>query len=134
MHIYVEGVAPGTVRTKSSGAGIYLGKDSPLNTSVKVPGPGRATSDRACIYAIHEAVQQVPSDRTLVIFCSSKTVIRQLCYCAARNMAIGWPGSNGDIFKSTIGLLAARHARTTFVHVDKKDKNPSKLAAYHLAK
>ncbi|KAJ7032921.1 hypothetical protein C8F04DRAFT_958347, partial [Mycena alexandri] len=38
------------------------------------------------------------------------------------------------MFKSTVRLLAGRHARTKFVYVEKKDKNPSKTAAYHLAK
>ncbi|KAJ7760066.1 hypothetical protein DFH07DRAFT_740831, partial [Mycena maculata] len=116
-HIYVEGVAPGAVRTKSAGAGIFFGLGSPRNTALgelKVPGPQRATADRARIYAIHQAIQMVDSDKSILIFCTSKMVIRQLCYAAARNVAIGWPGANSDVFKDTVKLLAARHAPTKF--------------------
>jgi hypothetical protein len=48
-------------------------------------------------------------------------------------MAIGWPGANGDVFKSTVKLLASRHAQKAFVHVEKKKPNESKRGAYRLA-
>ncbi|KAJ7127265.1 hypothetical protein C8R43DRAFT_820982, partial [Mycena crocata] len=132
--IYVEGAAPGAARTKSAGAGIFFGPGSPLNAARKVPGPGRATADRARIYAIHEALQLVDSDKTVLLFCTSKMVIRQLCYAAAKNMALGWPGTNGDLFKATVKLLATRHGQTIFVHVETKANNDSKRGAYALAK
>jgi hypothetical protein len=134
IHIYVEGAAPGPVRTKSAGAGICFGIGSALNACVKVPGPGKPTADRGRIFAIHEALQKVEPDQTLVIFCTSKMVIRQLCYAAAKKMAIGWPGPNGDLFKDTVLLLGKRHGRTTFVHVESKAKNDRKQEAYSLAK
>ncbi|KAJ7153958.1 hypothetical protein C8R43DRAFT_824971, partial [Mycena crocata] len=132
--IYIEGASPGSVRTKSAGAGIYFGPGSPLNMSLKVPGPDRPTADRARIYAIHQAIQNVDSDKTVLIFCTSKLVIRQLCYSAAQNMSIGWPGHNGDIFKDTVRLLAGRHGQTILVHVEAKANNDSKRGAYALAK
>jgi ribonuclease HI len=135
--IYVEGAAPGATQTKSAGAGIFFGPDSLFNRSLKVPGGStqfHATADRGRIYAIHEAIQKVDSDKTVLIFCTSKMVIRQLCYTAAKNMAIGWSGSNGDLFKATVKLLAARHGRTIFVYLDKKADNESKRGAYALAR
>ncbi|KAJ7150528.1 hypothetical protein C8R43DRAFT_837214, partial [Mycena crocata] len=117
-----------------SGAGIFHGSGSALNLALRVPGPERLNADRARLFAIHEAVRLAPSDKTLVIFCTSKMIIRQLCYSAAKNMALGWPGSNGDLFKSLIKMLAARHAATHFVHVDPKKDNQSKRDAYSLAK
>ncbi|KAJ6537181.1 hypothetical protein B0H19DRAFT_962725, partial [Mycena capillaripes] len=84
-------------------------------------------------FFIHETLLAVPPTTSLVVFCSSKMVIRQLCYSAARNMTLGWPGPNGDLFKDTVKLLAARHARTCFVHIDSNSGNKSKKEAYSLA-
>ncbi|KAJ7088957.1 hypothetical protein C8R44DRAFT_590694, partial [Mycena epipterygia] len=134
VHVYVEGAAPGAVRTKSAGAGIYFGIGSPSNASIKVPGPGKPSADRGRIFAILEAVRRVDSDKTLVIFCTSKFVIRQLCYAAAKNMAIRWPGINGDLFKETTSLLGQRHGKTSFVYLDAKADNDRKREAYSLAK
>jgi ribonuclease HI len=120
VNIYVEGAAPGAIKTKSAGAGIFFGLGSSSNASLKVPGPGRATSDRGCIYAICEAVRKVDSDTTLVIFCSSERVIRELRLSAAKNSALGWPGVNGDL--------------TRLVHIDSKAKNEWKYSARSLAK
>jgi hypothetical protein len=74
------------------------------------------------------------TDKTLVIFCTSKMIIHQLCYSAAKKMSLGWPGPNGDIFRDTVLLLAKRHAQTTFVHIESKAKNGLKKEAYSLAK
>ncbi|KAJ6559759.1 hypothetical protein B0H19DRAFT_945457, partial [Mycena capillaripes] len=134
IQVYVEGAAPGSVRTKSAGAGVCFGIGSSLNTCLKVPGPGKPTADRGRIFGIHAALRKVDSDKTLVIFCTSKMIIRQLCYAAAKKTALGWPGPNGDIFKDTVNLLAQRHGRTTFVHVESKAKNDRKQEAYSLAK
>ncbi|KAJ6537552.1 hypothetical protein DFH09DRAFT_930715, partial [Mycena vulgaris] len=134
VQIYVEGAAPGGIRTKSAGAGIYFGLDSTLNRSLKVPGPGRPSSDRARVYAIYEALREVDPDRSILMYCTSKAVIRLLCYAAASKIALGWPGANGDLFKSTVSLLANRHAQTTFIHLDSKGKNEYKQQAYSLAK
>jgi hypothetical protein len=68
IHIYVGGAAPGSVGTKSAGAGICLGIGSTLKICVKVPGPGKPTADRGRIFAIHEALGKVDLDKTLVIF------------------------------------------------------------------
>jgi ribonuclease HI len=86
------------------------------------------------LFAIHEALQKVESDKILVIFCTSKMVIHQLCYAAAKKLAIGWPGPNGDIFKDTVLLLRKRHGRTTLVHIESKAGNDRKQEAYSLAK
>ncbi|KAJ6549956.1 hypothetical protein B0H19DRAFT_855825, partial [Mycena capillaripes] len=129
IHIHVEGAAPGSVRTKSEGAGVCFGIGSALNTC-----PGKPTADRGRNFAIHEALRKVDSDKTVVIFCTSKMVIRHLCYAAAKNMSIGWPGANGDVFKDTVLLLTKRHGQTTFVHMDSKAKNDRKQEAYSLAK
>ncbi|KAJ7099214.1 hypothetical protein C8R44DRAFT_642387, partial [Mycena epipterygia] len=114
----------------SAGAGIFFRWGSLQNLSLKVPGPGRAPADRGCIYAIHKALQKSDSDKIVVLFCSSK----MLCYSVVKNMSIGWPGANSDLFKSTVKLLTLRHAQRTFVHIEKKEKNESKQEAYHLAK
>ncbi|KAJ6455291.1 hypothetical protein C8R47DRAFT_1039455, partial [Mycena vitilis] len=135
IHIYVEGVAAkGNNMTCPSGAGIFFGPCSKSNTALRVPGPGRLSADRARLFAIHEAIRCAPPEKTLVIFCTSKMIIRQLCFSAAKNTALGWPGSNGDLFKSTVKILAARHARTSFVHVDTRENNAAKREAYALAK
>jgi hypothetical protein len=47
---------------------------------------------------------------------------------------IGWPGPNGDIFKDTVLLLGKRYGRTTFVHIESKEKNDRRQEAYSLAK
>jgi hypothetical protein len=73
------------------------------------------------------------SDKTLVIYCTFKMIIRQLCYAAARNSSLGWLGTNGDIFKNTVSLLAKRHGQTILVHMDGKGKNTYKQHAYSLA-
>ncbi|KAF8187333.1 hypothetical protein K438DRAFT_1456075, partial [Mycena galopus ATCC 62051] len=105
-------------KTASAGAGVFFGLSSPYNLALAVPGPEPSTADRARIFAIHEALLRAPGTTRLVIFCTSKLVIRQLCYAVPKNLALGWPGANGDIFKDTIKLLAARQARTCFVHVE----------------
>ena len=117
-----------------SGAAVFFGADLASNISVRVPGPGRMSADRARLFAIHESLRSLPSDKSLVIFCTSKRIIRQLCYSAASNTALGWPGASGDIFKAVVKLLAARHAETRFVYVDSKENNPAKREAYTLAK
>jgi hypothetical protein len=61
-------------------------------------------------------------------------IIRILCYSTAKNTTLGWPGSNGDLFKSVVKLLAGRHAGTCFVFVNTKEDNPAKREAYALAK
>ncbi|KAJ7161637.1 hypothetical protein C8R46DRAFT_1283929 [Mycena filopes] len=53
---------------------------------------------------------------------------------AAKNMQLGWPGRNGDVFKSIVNLLATRRARTCFVFLDSKSNNEAKRTAYALAK
>ncbi|KAJ7883056.1 hypothetical protein B0H13DRAFT_1572074, partial [Mycena leptocephala] len=126
IHIYVEGVAAkGNNKTGSSGAGIFFGPGSVSNKGLRVP---------ARLFAIHEALQSIPCDKTLVIFCTSKMIIRILCYSAAKNTTLGWPGSNGDLFKSVVKLLAGRHAGTFVVLVDTKEDNLAKREAYALAK
>ncbi|KAJ7108086.1 hypothetical protein C8R44DRAFT_582406, partial [Mycena epipterygia] len=116
-----------------SGAGIFFGTESTSNLALRVPGPDHLTADRARLFAIHEALRLAASDRSLVIFCTSKMIIRVLCYSAA-NTALGWPGLNRDLFKSVVKMLSARHAGTRFVYVDSKENNPAKCAAYALAK
>ncbi|KAJ7040077.1 hypothetical protein C8F04DRAFT_890919, partial [Mycena alexandri] len=133
-HIYVEGVAAKGKKPGPGGAGIFFGLDSPLNMALAVPGPENVNADRARLFAIHEAIQQVPEDRSLLLFCTSKMIIRQLCYSAAKNMQLGWPGRNGDIFKAVVDLLASRGARTCFVFLDSKANNEAKRTAYALAK
>jgi hypothetical protein len=88
VHIYVEWVAPGSVRTKSADAGICYGAGSPLNIGLKVPGPGKPTADRGRLYGIHAPLERTDIDKTLVIFCTSKMIIHQLCYSAAK-MSLG---------------------------------------------
>ncbi|KAJ7208419.1 hypothetical protein B0H12DRAFT_1034272, partial [Mycena haematopus] len=70
---------------KQAGAGVFFGPDSPHNIAVKVPGPGRLTADRGKLYAIYETLCNAPDDKTLLIFCTSKMIIRQICYMAAKN-------------------------------------------------
>jgi hypothetical protein len=53
-----------------------------------VPGPGKPTADRGRLYGIHAALERTDIDKTLVIFCTSKMIIRQLCYSAAK-MSLG---------------------------------------------
>ncbi|KAJ7124705.1 hypothetical protein C8R46DRAFT_927826, partial [Mycena filopes] len=131
IYIYVEGVRSHKL---SAGAGVFFGPLSPSNMSLAVPGPEPGTADRARIFAIHQVLQRISPTVRLVIFCTSKSVIRQLCYAPAKNMALGWPGPNGDIFKATVKLLAARHARTCFVYVETNADNESRKQAYSLAK
>ncbi|KAJ7602090.1 hypothetical protein DFH06DRAFT_1024240 [Mycena polygramma] len=130
-YVYVEGIGS---KTAAAGAGVFFGPSSPMNLSLVVPGPYFGTADRARVFAIHETLLAVSPGTTLVIFCSSKLVIRQLCYSAPKNLTLGWPGRDSDLFKDTIKLLASRHARTCFVHIDSNSDNKSKREAYSLAK
>jgi ribonuclease HI len=132
LRIYVEGTS--SKDNKRGGAGIFFGPNSPQNKSVKVPGPGRLTADRARLFATHEAIRAAPDDKSLLIFCTSKMIIRQICYLAAKNNQLGWPGNNGDIFKSIVKLLAMRKATSCFIHIDSKANNDAKRGAYSQAK
>ncbi|KAJ7183424.1 hypothetical protein C8R46DRAFT_846653, partial [Mycena filopes] len=67
---------------------------------------------------LHEVLLRSPPTTPLIIFCTSQLVIRQLCYAAAKNLNLGWPGANSDIFKDTVKLLSMRPARTCFVYLD----------------
>ncbi|KAJ7020841.1 hypothetical protein C8F04DRAFT_973587, partial [Mycena alexandri] len=116
-YVYVEGIGS---KTNAAGAGIFFGPNSSLNLSLVVPGPNYGTAERARIFAIHQVLVNASPAADVVIFCTSKAIVRQLCYSAAKNMNLGWPGQNSDIFKDTIKLLASRHARTTFVHVESR--------------
>ncbi|KAF8200566.1 hypothetical protein K438DRAFT_1436781, partial [Mycena galopus ATCC 62051] len=134
VQVYVEGACTRGKKTGPAGAAIYFQEKSPLNVALKVPGPGSLTADRARIFAIHEAVHAAPADKNLLVFCTSKMIIRQICFLAAKNTQLGWPGQNGDLFKSIVNLLASRKAETCFVHINSKANNESKRAAYDLAK
>ncbi|KAJ6566246.1 hypothetical protein B0H19DRAFT_875209, partial [Mycena capillaripes] len=111
--IYIEGTAANSNKPSSAGAGIFFGPDSPLNMALAVPGPEPANAERVKLL---------------------KCIIRQLCYSAAKNMQLGWPGRNGDILKAVVNLLAKRQARTCLVFVESKSNNEAKRAAYTLAK
>ncbi|KAJ7124046.1 hypothetical protein C8R43DRAFT_899199, partial [Mycena crocata] len=134
VQIYVEGASAKGNTSGPAGAGIFFGPHSELNRSLRLPGPGRLTADRARLFAIHEAVRLVPEDKSLLIFCTSKMIICVLCYSAAKISQLGWPGKNGDFFKAIVKLLASRRADTCFVHVESKANNESKRSAYELAK
>ncbi|KAF8207461.1 hypothetical protein K438DRAFT_1497185, partial [Mycena galopus ATCC 62051] len=112
--VYVEGAPTSGKPTGPAGAGLFFRLRSPWNATLKVPGPARLTADRARIFAIHEAVRMTPTDRCLLVFCTSKMIIRQICFQAAKSTQLGWPGQNGDLFKSLVGLLG-RKAETCFV-------------------
>ncbi|KAJ7071674.1 hypothetical protein C8F01DRAFT_974327, partial [Mycena amicta] len=116
VHVYVAGVSS----KKGSGAAIFFGPGSPRNLSLSVPGPYSKTSisQRAHLYAIYEALQAIEPNKTLIIYCMSKQVIRDICYTAAERIQLGWPGSNRDIYLAIVDLLSHRHATTCFVHVD----------------
>jgi hypothetical protein len=81
-HIYIEGAY---FKNKSAGGGIYFGPGSPMNTKLLLSMLERPTADLARLVAIQEAVTMVPPDRSLLIFCTSKYMIRQLCYSTAKN-------------------------------------------------
>ncbi|KAJ7141624.1 hypothetical protein C8R46DRAFT_921118, partial [Mycena filopes] len=130
-YVYVEGVGS---KTTAAGAGIFYGPDAASNRSFVVPGPNFGTADRARLCAIHNTLCITEPTTTLVIFCSSKALIRQLCYSAAKNSSLGWPGPNSDVFKDIVRLLGRRHARTSFVHVDSRSGNHFQKEAYFLAK
>ncbi|KAJ7061886.1 hypothetical protein C8F01DRAFT_1231043 [Mycena amicta] len=132
VHVYVAGASS----KKGSGAAVFFGPGSPRNLSLSVPGPHSqtTTSQRAHLYAIYEALHAIEPDKTLVIYCMSKQIIRDICYKAAQNVQLGWPGSNKDIYLAIVDLLARRHATTCFLHVDAADKNPAAKQALDLAK
>jgi hypothetical protein len=133
IQFYVEGASAKGNKTRA-GAGIFLGSDSPFNIALQVPGPGQLSADRGRLFAIHEAIRMAPPNKSVLVFCTSKMIIRQLCYSAAKNSQLGWPGQNGDIFKSIVQLLAARKTETGFMFIESKANNESKRGAYALAK
>ncbi|KAJ7303825.1 hypothetical protein DFH08DRAFT_721774, partial [Mycena albidolilacea] len=96
-------------------AGIFFGSSSPRNFSFVVPGPEFGTADRARIFAVHNTFVNVGADSHSGDFDTSKAIIHQICYAAARNVALRWSGQNSDIFKDTVKLLSARHTQTTFI-------------------
>nr|GAT42335.1 predicted protein [Mycena chlorophos] len=134
--VYVEGYIPPKSQTsRVPGAGIFFGSGSALNCALPVPSATqKMTADSARICAIIDCLRKTHSDTTLVIFCSSKQVIRKLCYEAANYSQLGWPGPDGSLYRIAVSLLSDRHAETRFVFVDVKDKNPQKQKAYLLAK
>ncbi|KAJ7161644.1 hypothetical protein C8R46DRAFT_861993, partial [Mycena filopes] len=133
VYVYVEGLRS---KTSHGGAGIFFGPSSSLNLALTVPAGSTdtVTADRARVFAIHEVLLRSPSTAALVIFCSSQLVIRQICYAAAKNLNLGWPGADSDIFKDTVKLLSLRPARTCFVYLDWKTQNNSRKNAHSLAK
>jgi hypothetical protein len=133
IQFYVEGASAKGNKTRA-GAGIFLGSDSPFNIALQVPGPGQLSADRGRLFAIHEAIRMAPPNKSVLVFCTSKMIIRQLCYSAAKNSQLGWPGQNGDLFKSIVQLLAARKTETGFMFIESKANNESKRGAYALAK
>ncbi|KAJ7060064.1 hypothetical protein C8F01DRAFT_932828, partial [Mycena amicta] len=113
--IYVAGVCT----KKGSGAGIFLGNKSPRNLALSVPGPTTSSSGspRAHLYAIYQVLLAFPPDKTLIVHCMSKQIVRDLCYHTTEKMALRWPGNNGDLYPAVVDLLSSRQAKTTFVHV-----------------
>ncbi|KAJ6555928.1 hypothetical protein B0H19DRAFT_1071072 [Mycena capillaripes] len=55
-------------------------------------------------------------------------------HVSAKNNVLGWPGSNGDLFKAVVKSLATRHAQTRFVYVQSKENSQAKRDTYTLAK
>jgi hypothetical protein len=100
----VEGIGS---KSFAAGSRIFFGPSSPRNFSLVVPGPEFRTADRMRIFEVHDTLVNVALTATLVIFYTSKAIIRQICYAAARNAVLRWPGQNSDIFKDTVKLLSA---------------------------
>ncbi|KAJ7731019.1 hypothetical protein B0H16DRAFT_1239258, partial [Mycena metata] len=129
--VYVEGVA---AKGSKTSAGIFYGPGSKYNQALRVPGPGHMSADRARLFAIYQTLLRAPSDKSLLIFCTSKMIdypTTLLCCCLEQYAGLG--RSNGDLFKAVFQLLAARHGGIRFVHVGTKEDNQSKREAYALA-
>ncbi|KAJ7051601.1 hypothetical protein C8F01DRAFT_926356, partial [Mycena amicta] len=93
-----------------SGAAIFFRESSPRNMTFSVPGPCSKTtgSQRAHLYAVYEALHAIQPDLTLVVYCMSKQIIRDICYKAADQVQLGWPGSNRDLYLAIVELLSRR--------------------------
>ncbi|KAJ7827309.1 hypothetical protein B0H13DRAFT_1558372, partial [Mycena leptocephala] len=112
---------------------VFWGKTSSANCVQAVPGPERATSNRAALYAVLLAIKTADPDISLMIFTNSEYAIRHACYWAGKNSQLGWSCPNRDLLKDLVLLLASRHAPTRSVRIERNVKNQRADAARKLA-
>ncbi|KAJ4464661.1 ribonuclease H-like domain-containing protein, partial [Lentinula edodes] len=117
-----------------AGSGICFGLRSNQNISLRVPGPGDPTNNRAEAYAVLMLLLIVDPKRALNIYCDSTYVIRECCYWAGRHLSTGWKMSNGDLLKDICLLLKYRLALTRFIWVKGHSGIPQNELADELAK
>ncbi|KAJ3924257.1 MAG: ribonuclease H-like domain-containing protein, partial [Lentinula lateritia] len=133
--VYTDGSClGGGTDSAQAGAGICYGLNSRRNQSVRVPGPGRQTNNRAESYSVYLVLFEMDPKRPLIIYTDSEYIIRQCCYWAGRHLATGWNIPNGDILKDIALLLKERAASTRFVWVKGHSGNQNNDEADNLAK
>ncbi|KAF8071545.1 ribonuclease H-like domain-containing protein, partial [Lyophyllum atratum] len=135
LQVYTDGSCFNNGRADAvAGSGVYWGKGSGKNKSLRVPGPYRQTNNRGEIYAVIHALLDADPRRNLQIVTDSELVIREACYWAPQHAQLGWDCPNGDLLKDMVRLLAARMAPTRFVWVKGHSGNEWGDAADSLAK
>ncbi|KAJ6617406.1 hypothetical protein B0H10DRAFT_1797504, partial [Mycena sp. CBHHK59/15] len=98
-----------------AGCGVYWGPESRWNRATLVPGV--QTDARAALFAVTEALQSAPEDRTLTIYSTSQFVIRSFAYWVGPYYTQGWPCKNADLVKVTAELIRGRSAAVEFRYV-----------------
>ncbi|KAE9382965.1 ribonuclease H-like protein, partial [Gymnopus androsaceus JB14] len=131
---YTDGSSMEREKILCAGAGICLGVGSSRNDSLRVPGPGKPTNNRAEAFAVLVVLLRVDPRCPLIIYTDSTYVIRECCYWAGRHLSTGWKIANGDILKDICLLLKLRLATTRFVWVKGHSGNVLNDLADELAK
>ncbi|KAF7359946.1 Ribonuclease H1 [Mycena venus] len=115
-----------------AGSGVYWGPNNRSNRWSSVPG--KQTDGRAALFAVTLAVLAAPRDRSLILYTSSKFVIRTFCYWTGKNYTEGWPCQNADIIKVTAELIRERSAGVEFRYAASPQTNNHSREALALAR
>ncbi|KAF5338837.1 hypothetical protein D9757_014693 [Collybiopsis confluens] len=135
LSVYTDGACSNNGKKEAvAGAGICYGIRSPRNLSLRVPGPGQITNNRAEVFAVLQVLMRESPDRPLLVYTDSQYVIKECCYWAARHLTTGWNIPNGDLLKDVCHLLKLRPASTRFIWVKGHNGTAQNEKADELAK
>ena len=120
--IYTDGACLNNgKRNATCGSGVWVSQESPLNSSIRIPGPTQSNQIGE-IAAVIVAAASVPLSQPLEIVSDSKYVIEGLTTHLQTWEDQGWIGvQNAPFFQRAAYLLRRRTATTTFQWVKGHD-------------
>ncbi|KAG6883297.1 hypothetical protein C0992_009141, partial [Termitomyces sp. T32_za158] len=90
--------------------------------------------DRNILLAISVILKTTPVDCKLVVYTSSQSVIRLICFDAANRAANSWVGANGDVLKRVCVRIQKRTAQLGLYYLNKHRPNEHCKAVFSLAR